>query len=134
MHSFLLQDWTTLRLNAEQLSLTQSEADWVNLEPFQDVVLWLEIRNVEFGGGDSVLLSYETAPAKDENLFVLMTDAPAMYTSSTPVVSKVLLSQNPPCPVAKWVRWRLWQGGTAPTAEWGVTFRVHGVANAVGRL
>ena len=52
MYSFLLQDWKTLRLNPEQLSLTQSETDWVNMEPFQDAVFWLDVRNVVMGGGD----------------------------------------------------------------------------------
>jgi hypothetical protein len=134
MYSFLFQDWTTLRLNAEQLSLTQSEADWVNMELFQDMVFWLEVRDAVLGGGDLMLLMYETAPAKDENLFTLMFDAPIVVTSSTPQITKVLRTQPTSCPPAKWVRWRLWNAVTPPTSEWGATFRVHCSANAVGPL
>jgi hypothetical protein len=88
--------------------------------------------SVEFGGGDLILLSYETAPAKDESLFGLMTSAPALYPSATPIVTPVLRSGGGR--VGQWVRWRLWQGNTMPTETWSVTFRLHCALNAVGPI
>lgn len=50
-----------------------------------------------------------------------------------PTVTKVLLSQNPTCPLARWVRWNLSVVGTA-TASWDMTFRILAACNAVGQI
>ena len=104
------------------------------MQRYRDIVFWLEVRESDPGGADFLLLSYETAPAKDESLFKLMTTAPALYANYPPTVSKVLVDQDPAVPVSRWVRWRLWAAEQPPTSEWGATFRVHCAVNAVGVL
>lgn len=134
MYSHLLQDWTTIRLDSTQTSLVQSESGWIDCAGVSDIVFWLECPSVEFGGGDLILLSYETAPAKDEALFNFMADAVSLSPSATPVVTPVLLSAGAGRKLARWVRWRLWQANTMPNAAWSATFRVHCALNAVGQL
>jgi hypothetical protein len=135
MYTYLLQDWTTLRVNSELTSFTQSEADWMSFQPYQDIVFWLDARSVILASAEDVLVSYETAPAKDESLFRPMVAAvsAAKAMSEAPIVTKVLLAQNPDVPLARWVRWKLTLRG-APQADWGATIRIHCAANAIGVL
>ncbi len=138
MYGFLLQDWITIRgTGTSGLVVVQSEANWVSLQPYQDIVFWLEVRECTLvpTGGTSVILDYETAPMKDENLFrpmVTGSTLTAASASTTPTITKVLLQQNPTVPLARWVRWKLTANGTA--GAWDLTFRLSAAANAVGAL
>lgn len=134
MYDYLIQDWTTISVNATQGSLTQAESEWISFQPFSDIVFWLEVRGVVVPtGATSVQMQYQTAPARDESLFLDMVTAFDLTVSSTPRVDPVLLSSSPTVPLARWVRWRLVVAG-APEADWGATFRLHAVANSVGPL
>lgn len=137
MYSYLVQDWITLRLDAAQTTITQSELDWMSFQPYQDIVFWLEVRGVLLAGADSISLAYETAPAKDESLFLPMVAAEVLTTGTptAPQIKKVLLSQvgAGEYPLARWVRWKLTVNGV-PDPQWGLTFRIHCAANAVGVL
>jgi hypothetical protein len=126
MRAFVLQDWVTIRGATGVSSVIQNEANWAQLDAFQDVILWLQTPEVTVGGG-TVTMNYETAPIKDESLFTAMTGGSFNITtgSLTPTITPVLLSAAKP--VAKWVRWRLTTSGT--TSAWDVTFRVLLVAN-----
>jgi hypothetical protein len=42
MHAFILQDWTTIRGGVT--TVTQSEPDWLDLTPYQDIVFWIDVR------------------------------------------------------------------------------------------
>ena len=135
MYGYLLQDWTTIRGSTLQLSppgVTQSEGDWMSFQPYQDIVFWLEVKSVTLGGLTSVTLDYETAPAKDESLFVKMITTTTL-TAPINRQDKVLLAQNPTVPLSRWVRWRLTYVGTS-TSEYGLCFRIFASANAVGPL
>jgi hypothetical protein len=113
-------------------TVIQSEADWMSFQPYQDIVFWLEVKSWTDGGLTSVTLDYETAPAKDESLFVKMITTTAI-TAPVSRQDKVLLAQNPTVPLARWVRWKLTWNGTS-TSEYGLCFRIHAAANAVGAL
>jgi hypothetical protein len=136
VYGYLVQDWISIRGSTTGVAgpppVTQSEADWMSFQPYQDIVFWLEVKSWVSGALTSVTLDYETAPAKDESLFVKMITT----TNITAAVSrqdKVLLAQNPTVPLARWVRWKLTWNGTA-TSEYGICFRLHAAANAVGAL
>lgn len=135
MYSYLLQDWISLHLNPQQPSITQSEADWMSFQPYQDIIFWLDVRGVTLADAKDIFLAYETAPAKDEGLFLPMVEPVSLsnLVGGSPTVSKVILSLNPNVPLARWVRWRLFATGE-PRADWGVTIRIHCAANAVGVL
>lgn len=136
MYGFLLQDWTTIRFANTVTTVTQSEANWVSLQPYQDIVFFLEVREVTLGSGvTAVTLDYQTAPMKDEALFVNMVTGSGLIVSSpsvSPIVNKVLLA-SATVPLARWVRWKLTTTGT-PTTLSDVTFRLTCAANAVSSL
>lgn len=136
MYGFLLQDWITIRGSNSPLisTVTQTESNWVSLQPYQDIVFWLEVREITLATATSISVNYETSPMKDESTFVSMVTGPAITAASaTPTITKVLLQQNPTVPLARWVRWRLSVAG-APTGAWDMTFRISAAANAVGAL
>lgn len=134
MYDYLVQDWSTFTVNASQSSLTQAESEWISFQPFSDIVLWLEVRGVVVPtGATAVQMHYQTAPARDESLFLDMVTPFDLAVSSTPRVDPVLLASAPPVPLARWVRWKLVVTG-APEADWGGTFRLHAVGNSVGPL
>jgi hypothetical protein len=130
VHGVLLQDWTTLRFTAATPSVTQSKLTWLDVDGYRDVVFWLEVKGLILGGGTAVVLSYQTSPSRDEDLFGTMTSFPLSVTS-TPFITKVLDVQNPTRPLAKWLRWSVRVAGT-PSSECGLTFRIHCALNASG--
>jgi hypothetical protein len=124
MQSFILQDWITLRGSTTN-PLTQSAARWLDLEPFADLVLFIDVREVTNPGGGNVQLIFETSPTLDDSLFVSMATVNAALTTSGPQVVRVLLGQNPVMPLGRYARWKVQatQSGT-----WDVTFRVMATA------
>lgn len=116
----VLQDWVTIEGPATD-SITQSAPKWLNLEGYRDAIFWLEVTG-KTTLSTELYMNYETAPANEPTLFTPMVTEFLMATSSAPVVTKVLLSQNPTCPVAGLVRWRIRQNAGG---AWRVTFRIH---------
>jgi hypothetical protein len=98
------------------------------LQGYRDAIFWLEVRGMTTLSTE-LYMNYETAPLNDPTLFTPMVAEFLMATSTAPVMTKVLLSQNPLCPVAGLVRWRIRQnaGGV-----WSVTFRIHCLAKWKG--
>lgn len=123
MHTFILQDWTTIRGGVT--TVTQGESGWLDLTPYQDLVFWVDCR--EISGSPSITL--QTSPAKDEALFMPIVASFSLTASATPAVKTALMSAststNPP--IARYLRWQL--NGT-PT--WDTTFRVLVAANSPG--
>lgn len=125
MHAFVLQDWTTIR-GTSGATIVQGEDGWLDLSAYQDVVFWLDCREVT---GASNTLNYQTSPTRDETLFQNMLAAGiTMAAASTPVVSKALLS-GAAVPIARYLRWSI--TGTAVT-PWDATFRILIAANSPG--
>ncbi len=131
MYGYILQDWITIRGTQSGVSIIQSEADWMSFQPYGDIVLWLDTKAVTLAGLTSLTLAYETSPAKDESLFTPMVAAVTLVAGTSPLITKVLVSQNPTVPLARYVRWRLIPTGT-PTGEYGACFRIFASANAIG--
>ena len=83
------------------------------------ISLWLDCRNAS-----NAILLYETAPAFDDNLFALMGSI-TMAGTSAPLITNVLILQNPAVPLAAFVRWKL--KALAAGAPYEATFRVRAV-------
>jgi hypothetical protein len=82
MHGFVLQDFVTIRGSSTTQTVTQSENDWVELGPFEDFVAWIDIREVTLGGATNIQFNLQTAPIKDEFLFVTMESSPLTATAA----------------------------------------------------
>ena len=143
MEGYVLQDWVTVR-GAVPASgapdIIQGESTWMGFSSFQDMVVWLDVREITFpaGGSTNLTFNFETAPSKDNNLFQVMTSIGPLTSLTAGVqltsgaLPKVLLNQNPSVPLATWVRWRLTPGGASGNT-WDATFRVLVTANRVVR-
>jgi hypothetical protein len=116
----LLQDWITIE-GPPSDSLVQSATSWVNLEGYRDAIFFLEVGSLTTLNTE-LYMNYETAPANEPTLFTPMVSEFLMTVSTTPVITTVLLSQNPTCPVAGLVRWRIRQNAAG---TWRVTFRIN---------
>jgi hypothetical protein len=126
MRAFVLQDWVTIRGGTTVTSIIQMEANYAQMDAFQDVVFWLQVSENTTSGG-TVTMNYETAPIKDESLFTAMGTKAINGAAMTPAITSVIAA-TATTPVARWVRWRLVGSGTF-TAAWDVTFRLLLVAN-----
>jgi hypothetical protein len=126
MHTFVLQDWVTIR--GQGSSIAQSEPGWLDLSPFQDLFAWVDIREVV----STVDLYLETSPTEDENFFQSMNGpstpaVPTLTANNAPVIVKLpMLSAA--VPLSRFLRWRL--NGSGPT--WDVTMRIVVAANSPG--
>jgi hypothetical protein len=141
MHCFLLQDWVTLSIAASGMgpppfTLTQGEADWRDLEGYQDVIAWVDLRQVTISNPNNLVLDFQTAATKDEQLFVslvvnqLLTGGSGIsLTSSSASFSPLVVrmtKDTSAAPLFKWLRWRL--TGSANAAG-TVTMRIWVAAN-----
>ena len=136
MYGYVLQDWSTIR-GGTIADIIQGESTWMGFSSFQDIVFWLDVREITFPSGTSSLTwYYETSPSKDNNLFTPMDSVQITQTIGltpglqTPL-KKIILANNPTVPLATWARWRLSPAGTAST--WDATFRILCAANRVVR-
>lgn len=121
MHTFILQDWITTRGNNN--TITQSESEWLDLTQYQDVVVWVDVREMT----GTVTMTLQTAPTKDEAFFAVGTLATPTLTVGTATITKVLMS-GATVPLSRYVRWQLTSAG----APYDLTFRVMVSANAPG--
>lgn len=121
MRSLLMQDVITIR-GSGTTPVVQSEVDWLDLTAYGDAVFWIEILELTLPGSGFVSLSFETAPAKQESLFVAMETMALTAVSSKVQVRKVLMNAAGGVPLARFLRWKL-AGSVAGT--WDVTFRVY---------
>lgn len=122
MDGILLQDWTTIRVDGATAVVYQAEDAWLDVDAYGDLIFWTEASNVLLGGGTAVRIEYETAPTKDESLFLPMASI-TLAASATPTITKILDGSAPVLPQA-WVRWKLRALGSPPST-WGATVRVH---------
>jgi hypothetical protein len=134
MISGVLQDWTTQRAynggNGSIVSITQAESGYLDLAEYDDLVVYLDVR--EFTTGATMSISYQTAVSSDDASFVagaLAMVAPfALSVTTTPVVNRILAAYAP-VPLARYVRWQL---TTTVVGIWDVCFRITYAAYAPG--
>lgn len=128
MDSFLLQDWVTVQSAAGNTQTIQSPDLYLDLEPYQDVQFFLDVRQVS---SPAPFMKYETAPLRDDRFFTAGGNAMASFTmavTTTPDVRIIRLASNPTVPLARWVRWRLTQD---PASAVFATFRIYLVASSL---
>lgn len=127
MYGICLQDFVTIRGATSVTSITQSEAQWLDLQAFQDLVFWLDVKELTSGGATTFTVAYQTAPTKDDSLFVNM----ASVTIAAGVAVTSVLKDTATNPLARYVRWQLAVTGS-PTSAWDATFRIWVAGNAPG--
>ncbi len=125
MRAATMQDWITIKGQSTTTSVTQSDSDYLDLGPFQDATLWVDIREATSGGG-AFNLNFEHAPIRDEALFSAQGGLFATVVACNPGVSftpivldNLRVAQQP---IARWMRWRITNNGAS--SAWSVTFRV----------
>ena len=124
MHTLILEDWITVSGPGGD-TLTQDETRWLDLEPFQDIVVYLECR--EAAGSPTATINLQTAPAKDDSLFQQIAST-TFAAGATPTLFPVLLA-SASTPLARYLRWQVTTpGGVA----WDATFRLLVAANSPG--
>lgn len=121
MHTFILQDWTTIQ-GAASMTVTQHESEWLDLGPYQDVVFWVDVRNA----AASPTLTLQTSPTKDDSFFQAIVTGFPIAGSATPTVVSAFMTAAP-VPLARYVRWQLTSG-----SAWNATFRIVVAANSPG--
>jgi hypothetical protein len=138
MYGFVLQDWITIRgatAGTPAGDIIQGESTWMGFSSFQDIVVWLDVRETNVAPtGQTLTWYFETSPSKDNNLFTSMGNVALnnTYTPGVQALTKVILASSPSVPLATWVRWRLSPSGSV-TTPWDATFRVLVAANRVVR-
>lgn len=140
MYAFVLQDWVSIA-GVGAKSVIQTEPDWLDMTPFQDLVAWVDVRDATAG----VTLFLETSPSRDDNLFVSMNTggyqtAPAReealfqtmastvnINQATPFAPVNVFLANANIPVSHWTRWML----SGPASTWDLTFRIMMAGNSL---
>jgi hypothetical protein len=126
MYSYLLQDWITLQGASAITVLGPGENDWLDLSGFQDIVAWLEVKEVSPTSG-VLAVAYQTSPTKDDALFFNMTTA--ISVTGPGLTTTVMLKDTALVPLARWLRWQV---QLSSAASWNVTFRILCAVNAIG--
>src|SRR5262245_8356199 len=132
MICFCLQDYTTVRGNAVVTAITQPASGWLDLSAFQDIVAFLDAREVTpLGtGGTAVSVAFQTSPTQDEGLFASLTSS-AVSVSAPGVTVTQMLKDTTTVPLSRWLRWQLAPVGGS-TGSWDITFRIWIAASRIG--
>jgi hypothetical protein len=125
MHAFILQDWNTIRGALNVSTVIQSEDNWLDLTPYQDVVFWVDCRAIT---GTTVQIQFQTSPTKDDSLFTAIVAA-TTFTTGGPQVYQSILSKTTGIPLARYLRWVVTSNASG---TWDTTFRVLVAANSPG--
>jgi len=124
MHTFILQDYVTIR-GITSVNVTQNESLWLDLTPYQDLVIWTDVREIT----GSVTVNFQTSPTKDESLFAPLVTPFAGATGVSQTKALMAGAAGSNVPIARYCRWVLTAPGTGP---WDMTFRVYIAANSPG--
>jgi hypothetical protein len=107
----------------------QNEASWLSLEMYQDAIFLVQVSELTLAGS-TLTLNLETAPIKDESLWLPMGSTGAGLGITSGVVGvttvvRVILSglATTGNSLSRWVRWRLIPNSSV-TPPWDLTFRV----------
>ena len=137
MHGFVLQDWTTIRGGSTIGTITQSEHEWLDLSGYEHLIAWIDVREVTLANNTFVQVNLQTAPIKDEYLFVNMESTPLTVGGAltSPSIRKIIMAAptTPNVPLGTWVRWQLVTSNAGSVNNtWDVTFRILACANPLG--
>ncbi|MEO6575327.1 MAG: hypothetical protein ABIP89_15885 [Polyangiaceae bacterium] len=124
MRTLVLADWSTVGANQTLTSITQAANDYLDMSPFEDAVIWLDVRHVTVGF--AMTMNVETAPLKDEPFFSPIGAKQTTLALAVGVQVAPILMNAPSIsqllPVARWLRWRV--SATSPSSAWSTTFRI----------
>jgi hypothetical protein len=130
MHCFLFTNWVTVRASSSPaiLQVTQGEEDWIDLSAYQDLVAWVDIRELTLPvpAGGNLFLDFQTAPVLDDAYFTSLintTGGITLAAAGSPTVVR-MTKDNTLVPLSKWLRWRLNTNNVTPTQTWDVTMRI----------
>jgi hypothetical protein len=126
VYCYLLQNWTTIRVDTSLTLFTQAENDYFDATGFQDLIGWLEVKEATFST-QAPTLSYQTAPTKDDAAFQTMATVANLSVpgvSTTPMLKELTVP-----PLARWLRWQL---QCSSSGTWDLTFRIFCALNAIG--
>ncbi len=129
MYCFVMQPWQVIRGQSIVTTVTQTEANWLDLTSYQDVVAWLDCKEFNAGGGTNVQMAYQTAPTKDDSLFLPIVSP---FNVALGVTTTVMLKDVVTNTLTRWLRWQLTVTGS-PSSVWDATFRIFIAANVVGK-
>ena len=123
--SFLLQGWTHVEGTAGN-GIIQGEEGRLDLSGFTDVVLYLSTKAC----GNRTAFDYQTAPSKDDDLFVSILPAPPGPVTPGPDGQdvQVIRFATATQPLARWLRWKL-----EDEDDYAATFRIWVSAASRGR-
>jgi hypothetical protein len=118
VESFCLQDWVTITSgNGDIPSLAQGAARWLDIGDYEDLVFFTEVKSAV----GSVVLTYETAPSREDSAFLpLLTTPYLLYSTGPGLYTASALSCYLAIPPARYVRWRVSVAGEGSA---GLTFR-----------
>jgi hypothetical protein len=124
MHTFVLQDFMTIR--GTNNTVTQSESEWLDLTQYEDVFFWIDCKELT---GTTVTLNIQTSPTKDDTLFTSVYSQLLTTAIQNPgsTGGKCLMS-SATVPIARYVRWQL----TSTATPFDATLRIFLSANAPG--
>jgi hypothetical protein len=126
MYCYELQPYLVIRGGTSAV-ITQGENAYLDLSGFQDIVAWLDVR--ELGPtSPGITVSYQTGPSAEEVAFVNM--GSTVVTATGVFVTSMFLA-TAANPLARFLRWQLSPG--ASSLPWDLTFRIWVAANAPGR-
>jgi len=114
MDGWLLQDWITVAGNDGITSIVQSSVDYYDVGHQEDLVLFLDVRQVV--GVAGVKLSHETSPTKDDGFLPMV----GPFTAVSGLRVDRAFFATAAVPPARFVRWRCAISGGA----WSITFRI----------
>jgi hypothetical protein len=121
MQGFVMQSWLTVR-GAANATVSQSQGSYLDLDEYDDVVLFLEVREET----NSPTLTFQTGMSAEDASFLAIAPAITMATTTTPTVTRVL-GGYAPTPLARFLRWQL-----TGSSAWDATFRITVAAFAAG--
>jgi len=116
VESFRLTDWVVVQGASTIGSITQSADSWLDLADYEDVQLYIDIKDT---GAFTVTMNYETSLTRQEQGFVAVVPPFAMSAGLRVDQAPFSLALNP---VARFLRWRVSQ--TTATSTWQATFRI----------
>ena len=119
----LLQDWLDLE-GFGNTEVLQSGAKWPNLDGYQDVMFWLDVRMLTSPGVE-LRMHYQTAPTSEPSLFTNMVADFPMVVATAPVLTTVFQSASPLVPLSGMIRWKI---TSVAAGAWKLAFRIHFVA------
>ena len=123
MDSYLLQDWITIGGQSGDAgdTITQGESSWLDLEDYDDVVFYTDVRQLTA----IPKITFQTSPVPEDSAFQAILPTITLALNTTPRVDRALASLAS-VPLARYLRWKLSATGTVFMATFRVSVAVNG--------